>query len=580
VTTSSQARSSYWQLLPFMRPHWGRFAVGFGFILAYVLTSVVLPYFAGRVSVYIGQGDIRQMTLWLGFAAVVFLVRSIFQYWENIIMIRASLDVALDLRQGVYAHLHRLGMDYYERNKIGDLSYRLTEDIDRISEVIHKMSQQFVSCVLQLIVIPIYMLYLNWQLTLASIVLAPLMAWLIGAFGKRLLTLSRKSQRQISNLSALLTEVFGSMRLVQAFAAQTFEKQRFNQEAVHNRNARYQTERTKALQYPVVGFLEAVSIMLLFFLGGWQISRGNLTPQEFISFLAAIALLIHPIDLVTQHYNDFKQTEASVERIFELMETQPTLVENPNATVLPLVTGKVQYDDVSFAYDADKPVLQHLDLLVHPGEVVALVGSSGAGKTTLINLLMRFFDPNDGRILIDGIDIRGVTLNSLRRQIGLVPQDITLFSGNIAENIAYGEINPDFERIEAVARLANAHTFISQFSQGYYTWVGERGVNLSGGQRQRVAIARALYFDPRILILDEATSALDSESEALVQEALDRAMRNRTVFVIAHRLSTVRDADRIIFLEKGTILESGTHEELLSYGNRYAQFYIQQFKGT
>jgi ATP-binding cassette subfamily B protein len=563
-----------------MRAHWGRFALGFGFILAYVLTSVVLPYFAGRVSGYIGQGDIRQMTIWLGFAAVVFLVRSIFQYWENIIMIRASLDVALDLRQGVYAHLHRLGMDYYERNKTGDLSYRLTEDIDRISEVIHKMSQQFVSCVLQLIAIPIFMLYLNWQLTLASIVLAPLMAWLIGAFGKRLLTLSRKNQRQISNLSALLTEVFGSMRLVQAFAAQTFEKQRFNQEAVHNRNARYQTERTKALQYPVVGFLEAISIMLLFFLGGWQISQGNLTPQEFISFLAAIALLIHPIDLVTQHYNDFKQTEASVERIFELMETQPTLVEDPDATVLPTVTGKVQYDNVSFAYEADKPVLQHLDLLVHPGEVVALVGSSGAGKTTLINLLMRFFDPNDGRILIDGINIRGVTLNSLRRQIGLVPQDITLFSGNIAENIAYGEINPDFERIEAVARLANAHTFISQFSQGYHTWVGERGVNLSGGQRQRVAIARALYFDPRILILDEATSALDSESEALVQEALDRAMKNRTVFVIAHRLSTVRNADRIIFLEKGTILESGTHEELLSYGNRYARFYTQQFKGT
>ena len=578
MTTSSQSRSSYWQLLPFIRPHWGRFALGFGFILAYVLTSVVLPYFAGRVSVYIGQGNIRQMTTWLGFAAVIFLVRSVFQYWENIIMIRASLDVALDLRQGVYAHLHRLGMDYYERHKTGDLSYRLTEDIDRISEVIHKMSQQFVSCVLQLIAIPVYMLYLNWQLTLASVILAPLMAWLIGVFGRRLLTLSRKSQRQISNLSALLTEVFGSMRLVQAFAAQKFEQQRFNQEALHNRNARYQTERTKALQYPVVGFLEALSVMLLFFLGGWQISRGNLTPQDFISFLAAIALLIHPIDLVTQHYNEFKQTEASVERVFELMEAQPTLVEVPNASPLPMVTGKVQYDDVSFAYEPDKPVLQNLDLLVHPGEVVALVGSSGAGKTTLINLLMRFFDPIDGRVLIAGIDIRDVKLNSLRRQIGLVPQDITLFSGNIADNIAYGEVEPNVERIEAVARLANAHNFISQFSQGYHTWVGERGVNLSGGQRQRVAIARALYFDPRILILDEATSALDSESEALVQEALERAMKNRTVFIIAHRLSTVRNADRIIFLEKGTILESGTHDELLSYGQRYAQFYAQQFK--
>ena len=215
---------------------------------------------------------------------------------------------------------------------------------------------------------------------------------------------------------------------------------------------------------------------------------------------------------------------------------------------------------------------------MHPGEVVALGGSSGAGKTTLVNLLMRFFDPNEGQVLIDDIDLRDVTVNSLRRQIGIVPQDITLFSGNIAQNIAYGEVTPDMARIEAAAKLANAHDFITQFSQGYHTWVGERGVNLSGGQRQRVAIARALYFNPRILILDEATSALDSESEALVQEALERAMQARTVFIIAHRLSTVREADRIIFLEKGTILESGSHDELLSYGQRYAQFYTQQFK--
>jgi ATP-binding cassette subfamily B protein len=576
--TASAARSRYWHVLPFLRPHWQRFAIGFTCILAYVATSVLLPYLAGRISLYLGQGNLQEMARWLGLGAALFLIRSLFQYWENVIMIRASLDVALDLRKATYAHLHRLGLDYYEQSKTGDLSYRLTEDIDRIGEVLHKMSQQFMSCLLQLIAIPVYMFYLNWQLTLASLVLAPLMAWLIGSFGQRLLVRSRKSQEQISNLSALLTEVFGSMRLVQAFAAQEFEQNRFNQEAVHNRNARYRTDQLKALQYPVVGFLEAISIMVLFFLAGWQISQGNLTPQAFISYLAAIALLLHPIDLVTQHYNEFKQTEASVERVFELMDAVPTLTEQQDAKPLPAIAGRVEYRNVSFAYERDKPVLQHLDLLVPPGRVIALVGSSGAGKTTLVNLLMRFFDPVEGQVLIDGINIRDVTLNSLRRQIGIVPQDITLFSGNIAQNIAYGEIEPDFERIEIAAKIANAHSFISQFSQGYHTWVGERGVNLSGGQRQRVAIARALYFDPRILILDEATSALDSESEALVQEALERAMQNRTVFIIAHRLSTVRDADLILFLEKGTIVESGTHEELLSYGQRYAQFYTQQFK--
>lgn len=560
-----------------MHPHISKFAVGFACILGYVLSTVILPYMAGQVSLYIGQGNVSQIAYWLGLAAGIFLIRSVFQYWENTIMIRASLDVALDLRQTVYAHLHHLGLDYYEQAKTGDLSYRLTEDIDRISEVMHKMSQQFISCLLQLIAIPLYMLYLNWQLTLAGLVMAPLMAWLIGGFGGRLLALSRKSQNQISNLSALLTEVFSNMRLVQAFAAQTYELQRFNQAAMHNRNARYRTEQLKALQYPVVGFLEALSIMLLFFLGGWQISQGNLTPQTFVSFLAAIALLLHPIDLVTQHYNEFKQTEASVERVCDLMAIPPSLTELPGARPLPAVTGKVEYRQVSFAYTPGQPVLQKLDLLVQPGDVVALVGASGAGKTTLVNLLLRFFDPDQGQVLIDGIDIRTVTLDSLRRQIGIVPQDITLFSGDIAHNIAYGEINPDIDRIKAAATIANAHDFIAQFSQGYHTWVGERGVNLSGGQRQRVAIARALYFDPQILILDEATSALDSESEALVQEALDRAMENRTVFIIAHRLSTVRQASRIIFLENGTILESGTHGELLSQGQRYAQFYTQQF---
>ena len=552
--------------------------MGLACILGYVLSTLLLPYMAGRIALYIGQGNVPQIGYWLGLGSLVFLIRSVFQYGGNVLMIRASLEVVLDLRQVIYAHLHRLGLDYYERAKTGDLTYRLTEDIERISEVIHKMSQQFLCCVLQLIAIPLYMLYLNWQLTLAGLILAPLMVWLIGQFGHRLLTLSRHSQNQISNLSALLTEVFGSMRLVQTFAAQDYEVQRFNQEALHNRNARYHAEQLKAMQYPVVGFLEAISIMLLFFLGGWQIAQGNLTPPSFVSFLAAIALLLHPIDLVTQHYNEFKQTEASVERVFELMAIAPSLSEKPDAKPLPTVTGKVEYRQVSFAYEPGKPVLQNLDLLVHPGEVIALVGSSGAGKTTLVNLLLRFFDPDRGQVLIDGTDIREVTLDSLRRQIGIVPQDITLFSGNIAQNIAYGELNPDLAQIETAAKIANAHSFISQFAQGYHTWVGERGVNLSGGQRQRVAIARALYFNPRILILDEATSALDSESEALVQEALDRAMENRTVFIIAHRLSTVREADRILFLEQGTILESGTHAELLSHGRRYAQFYAQQFK--
>lgn len=279
-----KTRASYWQLLPFLRPHWWLFAKGGACIIGYVLMTLLLPYLAGQAALYIGQGNVAKIAHWLGLATVVFLVRSVFQYWENIWMISASLEVALSLRQQVYAHLHKLGLKYFERSQTGDLAYRLTEDIDRVGEIVHKMSQQFVSSGLQLIAIPIYMLYLNWPLTLAGLLLAPLMGWLISKFGRQMLILSRRSQTQVSNLSALLTEVFGSIRVVQAFAAQDYEVERFNREAEHNRSTRYRAERLKALQYPIVGFLEAISIMLLFFWGAGKFPRAVWPPKSLLAF--------------------------------------------------------------------------------------------------------------------------------------------------------------------------------------------------------------------------------------------------------------------------------------------------------
>ncbi len=572
-----KTRSNYWQLLPYIRPQWKTIIQAFVCTLGVTVFWPIQAAVAGQLVSLIAQGNMVGLARLAGVLVLVFLVQKILMYGQDSLMARAALFVALDLRKQVYAHLQRLNLSYFETAQTGDLTYRLTEDIDRIGEVVNKVFHDFTPCVLQLVVVLGYMIYLNWQLTLATLVVAPLMGILIGWFGEQMVKFSHRSQNRISNLSALLTEVFSGIRLVQAFGAEEYEIERFVIEAEHNRRAKYAAEQLKAIQNPVVGFLYAMSVLVLFLLGGWQISTGNLTGTQFATFIAAALLLIDPIAHITSNYNEFKQGEASVDRIFELVAIQPTVVEKPGAIALPPVTGKVEYRNVSFAYKAAEPVLQNLSLLALPGEMIALVGPSGAGKTTLVNLLPRFYDSQAGEILIDGIKIQDVTLKSLRRQIGIVPQETILFSGTIAQNIAFGQANFDLKDVQMAAEIANAHQFITQFSQGYHTWVGERGVNLSGGQRQRIAIARAVLLNPSILILDEATSALDSESEALVQEALERIMKDRTVFIIAHRLATVRRADRILVVEQGQIVESGAHNELLAQGGRYARFYAQQF---
>ncbi|MBD2597437.1 ABC transporter ATP-binding protein [Nostoc spongiaeforme FACHB-130] len=570
-------RSNYWQLQPYIKPQWANIIKGLIGIIGYVLATLTLINLAGKLAAPFGQGNVVAIAQLAGICALVFLVRGFFQSVQDIYMAKVALRVAYGLRKQVYSHLQKLDLSYFETAKTGDLAYRLTEDIDRVGEVVNKLLHDFIPCALQLIAIPIYMIYLNWQLTLATIVIAPLMGVLIGWFGERLRIYSLKSQNRVSGLSAILTEVFSGIRLVQAFAAENYEIDRFGYEAERSLKAKYSAERLKAIQIPIIGFLEALSALSLLMVGAWQIYQRNLTVGDFFSYLAAAALLIDPIGHTTTNYNEFKQGEASVDRVFELMAIQPRVVEKTIAIALPPVKGKVEYRHISFAYKPGEPVLQDISLLALPGEAIALVGASGAGKTTFVNLLPRFYDPDAGQVLIDDIDIRDVRLHSLRRQIGIVPQETVIFSGTIAQNIAFGQDNFDMDAVIAAAKIANAHQFITQLPEGYQTWVGERGVNLSGGQRQRIAIARAVLLNPQILILDEATSALDSESEALVQEALERLMQNRTVFIIAHRLSTVRRCDRILVLEKGQIMESGNHEELLRLEGRYARFYAQQF---
>ncbi|KAM3097990.1 ABC transporter ATP-binding protein [Phormidesmis sp. 146-35] len=570
-------RSSYWQLIPYIRPQWKTIVQAM--ICTAGITAIwpVLALLAGRMSGLIGAGKVGAILDLVIFAAFIWGLQKLLLYGQDLLMAKAALSIAFKLRQRTYAHVQHLSLSYFETVQTGDLAYRLTEEIDRIGEVVNRMFAQFIPSVLRLVVMLGWMVRLNWQLTLATLITAPLLAFLIGWFGERLRKLSYKSQSRVSDLSALLIEMFNGVRLVQAFAAEGYAIERFGQEAERNRQAKFRTDRLRAIQYPIQGFLEALGMLTLLLLGGWQISKGNLTGSDFVNYIVSVALLFDPISSVTINYNEFKQGEASVDRIFELLWLQPTVVEKPNAPALPPVNGKVEFCHISFAYQIERPVLQDLNLLVLPGEMIALVGASGAGKTTLVNLIPRFYEPQSGDILVDGINVRDVSLRSLRRQIGIVPQETTLFSGTIAQNIAFGQLEFDLKAVQEAAKIANAHQFISQFPQGYETWVGERGVNLSGGQRQRLAIARAVLLNPRILILDEATSALDSESESLVQEALERIMQGRTVFIIAHRLATVRRVDRILVVEKGRVVESGTHAELIAEGGRYAGFYAQQF---
>jgi ATP-binding cassette, subfamily B, bacterial len=575
---SSQG-SNYWTLAPYVRREWRTIVQALVGTIVFVSYWPILAWLSGNILEQLAAGNVPVVARFIAITMVGFGLQKVGQYLQDSLMAKAALEVAFNLRKDVYTHIHRLSLTYFERSQTGDLSYRLTEDIDRIGEVVQKLFHDFLPSVLQLVVVLGYMVYLNWQLTLTALVLVPILAVLAGWFGEQMLKSSRRSQNLVSDLSSLVTEVFSGIRLVRAFAAEDYEVERFTQEAEKNRQAKYKAAWLQSVQYPVVGFTYALVVMLILLVGTWQISQGNLTGASFGSYVVAALMLIDPVNHVIVNYGEFKQGEASVDRVIELLQIEPAVRELPTAIDLPKVTGRVEYRNVTFGYEAHEPVLSNLDLLALPGEQIALVGSSGAGKSTLVNLLPRFYDPQVGQILIDDVEISTVTLRSLRRQIGIVPQETTLFSGTIAQNIAFGQKEFDLEAVEAAARIANAHDFISQFSQGYHTWMGERGVNLSGGQRQRVAIARAVLLDPRILILDEATSALDAESEALVQEALERLMSDRTVFIIAHRLATVRKADRILVMEKGQVIEAGTHSELLAQKSRYAQFYAQQFAG-
>jgi ATP-binding cassette subfamily B protein len=535
----------------------------------------LLAWLAGQLIPAIGAGAFSQVLKIIAASLAVFLVQKLAQFGQDTLLAGPALQVSQELRRLLFARLQRLDFGALEKLSAGDLTYRLTEDADRVGEVIYKTIQDSTPSALQLLVVLGYMIWLDWPLALGTLLLAPLVVLMVSVFGARVMAAAERSQKQVSDLAALLAEAIGGLPLVRAFAAEPWLQQRFDHEIDLHRRARYRTLQLLAMQHPVVGFIEAAGILAVLLIGAARIQAGGLDSQGFSSYVAALLMLIDPIGHLTTNFNEFQQGKASLARL-EQIEREP--VEPPDhAAALPLgsLRGELVLEGVSFGYSAAQPVLHNLNLRVEPGQVVALVGPSGAGKSTLFSLLLRFYTAQSGRVLLDGHNLADLRARDLRQALALVPQQSSVFSGTVAEAIAFGRpASP--AQIREAARLANAAGFIEALPAGYASRVEERGGNFSGGQLQRLAIARAVLGNPAVLLLDEATSALDAESEAAVQQGLNQAMAGRTVLVIAHRLATVQGADQILVLDGGRVLESGSHQQLMALGGRYRELCERQ----
>jgi ATP-binding cassette subfamily B protein len=543
-------------------------------MLIYVACWPLLAYLAGNLIPAIGSGDLSKVSSIIIKSLFVFLVQKTAQFGQDVFIAKPSLEISEVMRGNLFSRIQKIKMNSVENISAGDITYRLTEDADRVSEVIYKTAQDTIPCTLQLLAVIIYMFYLDWSLTVSTFVLAPLIILSVNSFGRRVLIASEKSQESTSNLAGLIGESINGMSTIRAFAAENWIEKRFYKRLSTNKKAKYKTLKLLAFQHPVVGFVEAFGILAILGLGAARINLGLLTSEEFSSFFAAILMLIDPISHVSTNFNDYKQAEASIKRLKNINQ-EPVEDDKKNLRRISNFQGKISFKKVIFAYKKDNQVLKNINLEIKRGEVTAFVGASGAGKSTMLALILKFITPSNGEILIDDKNLKLLNTKDIRKNIALVQQQPFLFSGKIIDAIRMGRSFTKEEVIES-ARKANAHHFIQQLPEKYETEITERGSNFSGGQIQRIAIARAILGNPSILLLDEATSALDAESESEVQEGLNRAMKNRTVIIIAHRLATTQKADKIVVFNKGEIVEVGKHIDLLNKKGIYRELCEKQ----
>jgi len=543
-------------------------------MLIYVACWPLLAYLAGNLIPAIGSGDLSKVSSIIIKSLFVFLVQKTAQFGQDVFIAKPSLEISEVMRGNLFSRIQKIKMNSVENISAGDITYRLTEDADRVSEVIYKTAQDTIPCTLQLLAVIIYMFYLDWSLTISTFVLAPLIILSVNSFGRRVLTASEKSQESTSNLAGLIGESINGMSTIRAFAAENWIEKRFYKRLSTNKKAKYKTLKLLAFQHPVVGFVEAFGILAILGLGAARINLGLLTSEEFSSFFAAILMLIDPISHVSTNFNDYKQAEASIKRLKNI-NLEPIEDDKENLTSISNIEGKISFKKVNFAYKKDNQVLKNINLEIKKGEVTAFVGASGAGKSTMLALILKFITPNNGDIFIDDKNLKILNTKDIRKNIALVQQQPFLFSGTIIDVIRMGRNFTKEEVIES-ARKANAHNFIQKLPEKYETEITERGLNFSGGQIQRIAIARAILGNPSILLLDEATSALDAESESEVQKGLNRAMKDRTVIVIAHRLATTLEANKIVVFDKGEIIEVGKHIDLINKPGIYKELCEKQ----
>jgi len=541
--------------------------------------SLVFPTIVGRVLDTILEQDnhtlLNQITLGL---LAVFFIRSLATLLENYNIGYIGEKITIDLRKELYTHLQGMSIDFFANHRVGELVSRLTSDVtvmrNALTNNVNMLFQQLFIAIGSVVV----MVYTNWRLSLFILVLTPLIGALGALFGTWLRQASTAIQDELASATVVVDEVFQAIRIVKSFVREPYEIERYSQAIQRAFEATLRVLRIRSLFGPIVAFMAFGSLALILWFGGSEVINGRLSGGELVSFLIYGLTVAASFGTLVSLYTQFQEALGSTYRVFQLLDEQPTITDLPNAQALPAIAGSIRLEDVSFGYEEQLDILHHISLNIPAGEILALVGPSGAGKSTLFNLIPRFYDPTSGSITIDGYPIQNITQNSLREQIAIVPQETILFGGSILENIRYGKQDATEAEIIEAAKVANAHDFISEFPNGYDTVVGERGVRLSGGQRQRVAIARAILKNARILLLDEATSSLDSESEHEVQEALDRLMQGRTTIIIAHRLSTIQVAHRIAVLNKGNLVELGTHTELMQTNGLYASLYRMQFE--